>query len=553
MAIDLPPLLPPQLNTGEVTIEARQSYSRYVRTLGDYQLTVGGDHGLSAAELDAIFERSRSPSEAIQLMNAATYRQGRLLVRYVYTPPRNGIIEVEAVQQSVAAVRGPEPITRYFAALESDRELTRADFDRQRVIANIFAKRSGGDYSISYEESDRPQALDLVFAQSDAEDHSPFSVSASLGNQGSRFAGRYFLDVGLAYALPQGTSVAADFQTALTELGEATDGEDYRFARFSVDHPFTFGLLGLEARHTEYQRDLGSFTETTATCLGPVIGGVCSLPGTTTTTTELELDAEVQQLALSGTQILSSDLDHRLSLSQRLEWTDSQIDASTGDKVQDERYGALELGASYHKADRVAGKRLNWNVAAALKGGLGGDSGTLGSDSTAAGISFGKRSAEFLALKPRASARYAFSERNAFTLDFSAQIANEQLPQQQQWVLGGIDRISAYLPGVLVGDTGYHLDTGLERRWQWGAVELTTAVFAEYGSARFENASGPAGADTDFGHASIADAGLRATIQARDWLEVRAVMAESFHEDNVDEARLERTEADFFLLLKATF
>ncbi|WP_372764048.1 hypothetical protein [Litorivivens sp.] len=42
-------------------------------------------------------------------------------------------------------------------------------------------------------------------------------------------------------------------------------------------------------------------------------------------------------------------------------------------------------------------------------------------------------------------------------------------------------------------------------------------------------------------------------MSAWDWLEVRAVIAESLSEDNVDEAALDRAEADFFVVVKAIF
>jgi hemolysin activation/secretion protein len=150
---------------------------------------------------------------------------------------------------------------------------------------------------------------------------------------------------------------------------------------------------------------------------------------------------------------VSSDIDHRFTLSQRLDWTDSLIDSNVGSTVQHERYATLELEATYHKAQQQRDSVLNWKIGAAIKGGLGGDKGALGTDNTSAGIAVGKRSAEFLVFKPKAQLNYAFSKASSVNLAFNGQLSDEQLPQQQQWFLGGVDRMSAYLPGVLVGNT----------------------------------------------------------------------------------------------------
>lgn len=555
MAIDLPPVLPPALTATQDVSAYGETTAPYVRKVGDHEIKLTGNHYLNELELDTLFGRAKTPSQAILLVSAATYNKGHLLVRLLYSSPQKGVIHVHALQSNVGEIKGDALIKRHFGNLAGDHALTREEFDTERVLANLHADRVGVNYSVNYEPSEtNPDIVNLVFTESDKSEHDATDLLLQIGNQGSRFAGRYFVDAGLQHNFQNGTQVSLGYETAITEWGEARDGEDYQQYQVNLDHPFSFGLYGVEARHAEYTRDLGTINLNVPVCVGPVIAGICTLTATDTTSTEVELDAEIDQFALTGAQVLSSDIDHRFNLKQRLEWTDSQIDANTGTTVQDERYAALELGANYHRAKKVSGKLLNWKVAAAVKGGITSDKGTLGTDSSTEGISIGKRTAEFITLKPSAELTYSLTDTSSIGLAFSGQIADEQLPQQQQWVLGGIDRISAYLPGVLVGDSGYHVDVSYNRRWDVGAFKVTAALFAEYGSAQFENASGAGPDNTDFGSdSSIADAGLRATVTAWDWLEVRAVIAESLSDDNVGEEILERSEADFFIVLKATF
>ena len=555
MAIDLPPSMPPALTAIQEVSAYGKTTAPYVRKVGNYEIQLTGNHYLNELELDTIFAHAKTPSQAILLVNAATYNKGHLLVKLLYSSPNNGVIHVHALQYNVGDIKGDSLARRHFGNLAGDLVLTRNEFNTERVVANLHADRIGLNYNVSYEPSaGNPNVIDLVFTEREKADYDATDLLLQVGNQGSRFAGRYFANAGLKHDFKNGTQLSLGYETAITEWGEARDGEDYQQYQLNLDHPFSLGLYGVEARHTEYTRDLGTVNLNIPICIGPTIAGVCTLPSTGTTSTDIELDANIDQVALTGAQVLSSDIDHRFNLKQRLEWTDSGIDASTGPTIQDERYAALELGASYHRAKIVSGRLLNWKVAAAAKGGITSDKGTLSTDNTTEGVSIGKRTAEFITLKPRAELDYSLSETSSIGLSFSGQFADEQLPQQQQWVLGGIDRISAYLPGVLVGDSGYHVDASYNHRRDIGGFKLTTAVFVEYGSAKYENASGAGPGDVDFGDdSSIVDAGLRATVTAWNWLEVRAVIAESLGENNVAEEALERAKADFFVVLKATF
>ncbi len=553
MAIDLPPALPPTLAAAEQISPFSSASAPYTRRLGEYDIKVTGDHHLTGGELDALFASAKSPSQLILMMNAATYNKGNLLVRLLYSSPKNGVVYVHAAQARVGEIKGSDVMKSHFGDLAGDFDLTREEFSTREVLAEIQSDRSGIDYSVGYEVSTAfANAYDLVFVESENEEHDATDLILQLGNQGSRFAGRYFIDLGFKHDFSGGVQLSGGYQRAITEWGESRDGEDYQQLQLKVDKAFSFGLYGVEARHSEYVRDLGTVNVASTTCLTSFFLLPC-IPTVSSTPVEVELDAEIDQIAFTGNQVLSSDIDHRFTLSQRLDYTDSLIDSNIGQVVQDERYTSLELGAVYHKAQKHNDNLLNWKLGAAVKGGIGGDKGTLGSDSQSEGVSIGKRTADFIVIKPKAEATYAISANSNFKLGVSGQISDEQLPQQQQWVLGGIDRMSAYLPGVLVGDTGYHADLSLNHTWNFGSFKLIGGIFAEYGSAQYENASGSLGSVDLSRDSSISDAGLRATLTAWDWLEVRAVIAESLSDDNVDEDVLERSEADFFVVVKAVF
>ena len=82
-----------------------------------------------------------------------------------------------------------------------------------------------------------------------------------------------------------------------------------------------------------------------------------------------------------------------------------------------------------------------------------------------------------------------------------------------------------------------------------GGLDLSAAVFAEYGAAQFENASGALGDER-----SIADMGVRVSAQMGWGVTVDAVAARPLMDDGFASSReLDKLEADFYLVLKKVF
>lgn len=550
MAIDLPPALPPQLTAQQEVARYSENYATVQRKIGKYELRISGEHGLTQEELNAILDKSQSPSQAILLINSSSHKKGLLLVRFFYTSPVNGVINVHAIQHRVGHIQGPDFLQRHFSSLTGDRELIRKEFQTPAILAGLRADRAGVNYTVSYEQNTQINALDLVFSEKPIDDFNPATFKAQLGNQGSRFAGRYFFDAGLTYNFSSGTEFGAGYETALTDWGEARDGKDYHRIQLQLNHPYSFGLYGIEASHAEYERNITAKTIQTTFCVLPLL----CIPTSNTSESPLSLDAKIQQIALTGNQVLSSDIDHRFMLNQRIEFTDSVVNTQHSETLQDERYATATLGANYYSASLQNNRLFTWKVGLAVEGGLGSDQGTLGSDNDSQGVTAGKRSARFVALKPTADVSYSLTKNSRALLSIKGQISNEQLPQQQQWVLGGMERLSAYLPGVLVGDSGYHLDAALSHRSTWGGLTLDSEFFVEYGSAQFENAAGTSpNGGTDYSiDSSLADAGFRFTLSYREWLTLNAVAARPLDDSNISKQQLEEAEADFFVTMKIT-
>ncbi|MFT7405686.1 ShlB/FhaC/HecB family hemolysin secretion/activation protein [Zhongshania sp.] len=570
MAIDFPSALPPQQATVAQIAEWAGTASTYQGLINGYQVRVSGDHHLSQDELDKIFKSAKTPSQAIFLMSSAALRKGHMLVSMQYAPKEN-VIYVHALQARVVGLKGGE-ISAFFAGLKDDPSLSRAEFDRARVIANVRSERTGIDYSVSYIVDDNnPERVVMEFKGERQEDYDATDLVLRFGNQGSRYVGRYFGDVGLSHNFNDGSRAMGSFETAFTDLGESRGGEDYYRIQLAADRPFAQGLYGISAGHTEYSQDFGSTTSSTTTASGsdPICDalgalGLCSPSSTTTTSTQkVGLNAKINTLGVSGEQVLASDLSSRLNLFERIDYIDSQIDVGVFGNLQDEKYATLELGGKYFSADLRGPKSLRWSAQLSLKTGLTGDSGSLGKYDayqsqylvsnpgarSAPQVVPGARTAEFLTVLPKFTAKLPVAAGGDLHLNLSAQFANEQLPQQQQWVLGGMGSMSAYLPGVLSGDSGYYGKLDYANTVSVLGLDFTPSVFVEYGAAWFENASGVEG-DTR----SIVDAGVKFSADLGWATQFDSVFARSLADDGfANAAALKSFEANFYFTLKKVF
>ncbi|MGJ8686524.1 MAG: ShlB/FhaC/HecB family hemolysin secretion/activation protein [Spongiibacteraceae bacterium] len=564
MAIDLPPVLPPQLSTAAHIESYRGAAAPYVGVVNGYELRVTGSHHLTEQELSLIFTAAKTPSQAIILMNTLTNKKGYLLVSMQYAPD-NQIVHVHAIQARVAGVKGETRVLEYFSDLKGEKDLSRAEFDKARVMANVHSQRVGLDYAVSYDvDPANPEDVSMVFNATPRDDHSNTDLALKLGNQGSRYVGRYFGEAALSHNFANAVRASVGYQTAFTDLGESRGGDDYHRVNFSVDRPFEFGLYGITGSHTQYTQELQSLTTSGGNegLLCDVLGllGLCTPQSVAIQT--LDVDAEIDSVGLSGEQVLSSDINYRFNMFERLEYVDSLIEGKSVGVLQDEAYGTAEVGVKYFSANLVANKTLSFSSQISVKGGITGDSGTLGrydefqasyfasnpGATAAPQVVSSARTAKFIAIKPKLGLKLPLSASNSLNADFVAQFSDEQVPQQQQWVLGGVGSMSAYLPGILAGDSGYFTKFTFAHKTEVAGIKLTASAFAEHGTAWFENADGAAGDERN-----ITDAGVRlqATLLAE--IELEAVVARNIADDGIAQSVLDAAEADFYITLKKVF
>ncbi|WP_272992538.1 MULTISPECIES: ShlB/FhaC/HecB family hemolysin secretion/activation protein [Spongiibacter] len=564
MAIDLPPVIPPQAWTAERVEHAAAKLPVAMYEVGGYSLHITGNRHLSADQLDLLMRNAKTPAQAINAINQAYYQLGHLLTT-VYFAQRGDVIYAHVVHGRLADVKAPDSIRGYFSGLIGDDDLRRREFDAQRVLANLKSDRAGMDYSVSYQVGKDPSALTLVLNEQSQQDYDPTEFSFAANNYGNRFLGRYFAGGSVTHNFRNGLEVQFSYDRALTEFGEVNGGDFYDGYTFRLNSPSPWGLYGFEARRVDYARFVDArvqspddplFTldacalQALCSILGIDDGLIVVGGGTSIEDRRLALEAETTVLALTGEQVLLSDAFYRLTFTQRLEDVDSRIDVKRGQNLLDEPQQSLELGLKYNQLMRLWGLPSKLAVQGFVDLGFKSDSGTLGTDDTEGAVNLGRRSSEFTIFKPRLSFQTSLTERVELTLSYSGQYSdNTQLPLQQQYFLGGNNGLSAYMPGVLVGDSGHYAKATL------AAVELpiaglrfTPAFYVERGEAWFENASGADG-DTRM----LSDIGVSFRFSYQELMETELVIARPLSDQNIDEEVREAAEADFFWRLRVNF
>lgn len=558
MAIDLPPVMPPQLATSEqVSAYSAVSAAEISATINGTNVRVLGNRYLAEADVKSILSSARTPAEGIINLTKRYYQSGHLLVRIRYAREGDDVV-VFVEQLTLAEVRVDADMQPYFEGLVGDSDLSIAEFDRARILADLKAERGGYEYSMSYQETGA-NAVALIMTKADTEDYDSTDYILEANNKGSRFLGRYFGLAGVKHRFEDGTELSLAYQTAFTDLGESRDGENLDQFSVSLDHPFVNGLYGIDLSYVDYSRDP---TVPTRAQSGLCLLGILDCQITTSVTT-VNLDAEILQVAFRGEQILFSDVESRVSLTQRLSHIDSKIEqAGSSSKLLEETYQVVDIGLKYQKAryktEELSAAQLN--VGINFLAGFG-DGGTLDNYAeyqatfaaknpgvSAPDVAPAARTAEFIALQPSARYLMRISDNTLLTISAKGQFTEEQVPQQQQFILGGMNTLSAYLPGVLIGDEGYFLSASLEKAFTWNDLKISPAVFTEYGASWFNKT------DSEFGDVqSIADAGVRLRIEFSDYLFTELVAALPVYDDVANSEELNGLEADFFWRIRFTF
>lgn len=514
MAITLPPAITPE-NVPVAEIRG-QDQQHPIIARGRIRVHVLGAHDLAPGRLETAVAAGASLSDAVYAIQRALYEAGypATRIRYAFADPD---LYVMVTQPRLAALDMPEPYAGHFRRALGAQVFDETALEPSRVLASLHADRAGQQGPLTL----RAQGEDVVLGfKPEPVQGSRLRLRAGVGNPGTRFVGRYFGDYAGQYSTRKGEDLALTGRHALSGLNKSEGGGDYAEHSLVYSRVFTRGIAGLTARNLDYQveQDVAGFPESIA------------------------IDGELQQAELSWLTIPAAGFRHRWSLGAKLDYTHKAVRAEAFDTLlQKQEYGSAELATDYTVALGPVDAPLQIAGAIAVRHGLRGNRDDQAPTLANLGYWLVRPS---LQLSKRIDARFNAS------LVVQTQFSDDRVPEQQQWLSGSAGNLEAYLPGVIVGDSG-----GLARvqlgfpGWEVGQWKLVPSTFAEYARARLEVPD----PNRQQANTAAADLGAALALTWRKTLDATLAYSEPVMDRGLRDAALDDAEAGLLFRVTLTY
>jgi len=508
LAIDLPPPLPPLLvSVDAIEVLQAEHATVSVAEVDGHHLRIIGNPSLADRDLQRIVGEAANLSDAVRGIAALLYREGYPAARVLYAPSGRDLYLL-ILPGRVTQVSGPQPLRGYFESLADEGVLTAAALEPARTLASVYSERSRRTAQLRFQPDERPGDYQLNVQESPST-ASPVSLRLQAGNPGNRFVGRNFGEAELSV-----TGAGAEFRGQWRE-GLEHSGQSYRDVAVATSLVTPAGLWGVDGRGVDYTQSSGAD----------------------------EFQGQLSTLGLSWTFLPYADFSTRWLLSLRIDDVNDIVrDGAPGELLVRQDYRSLEIGVSRHQALT----QLRWPTELQL--GFTVRTGIQGREESPAAAAPADldyrwyRPSMRLRTQPLATGQWQLA------VDASGQISHNTLPQQQQYVLGGVDNLSAWLPGVAIGDQGYYLRLQSEWRFAAGSWVLAPRVFTEYGSARLQQARSIRTA-----RQTLAAVGAEMVVSHAGWLEASLLAATPVLDRGVTEDVLRAAEADMFFRITVRY
>jgi len=509
MPIDFPP--PPTPQQGDLAALHADSAAGAVSVdIGIYVLRVFAPGIFSESEIRLITEGMLDLSRAVRALNSAAQSKGVVAPRTLYVRDGDDIY-VSITPGSLAAVDATKRLRPYFQGLVGDQPLLLGDFEKKRLLAGVHASRMGGDFTPVFAPA-QDSGYQMTLKRG-TESVSSGSARVNFSNFGNRFTGREFVDLDVREGTRWGDEFSAQARTVakLTGIDDVEPGNEYNELQLGWSRVTPYGLFGFSGRMIDYRQQFGT----------------------------LAFNGQINFLDAGYTGIVVSNASQRLTVQARADYVEKRLEfAASGILAQLEPYASLELGSTWTASFRLLGQGLLSQATISLRRGLG----DWGPERTASDL-------DYWLLRPSYSLR-TLGEGFTGELQLFSQLAGVAVPEQQQWVVGGIGNLHAYVPGVAIGDRGVSARLiGEAPPLMLGDVSLKTRLFLEWGAAEYSEAV----AGQPQGRQSVSDAGGELVLGFGRFFEAAVAAAMPLHDSGIERQTRDDARADFLFRFSGKF
>lgn len=418
-----------------------------------YHYAVIGDHLIGAAAVTAALQRGATPKEALAALKQTYEAAGYFLVALVAQTNDKRVL-LQIVSGRLTRVDGPPALVAYFEHLKGDATISSSDVFRQSVLAQAWAATNSQLPQIAFSPAAEAGGSVITITQKPLENSHSVGGSLTVGNFGNRYAGHYLAQA-QAYAQHDGFNLQVGHSRALTGLDENTRGAYYASSNANLSAVTPVGTFQLDASNTRYR--LGN-------AFAPLYPA-----------------GSIKVRGGSATQLLRADEQQRWSLQEGLHHIqDSETVFGGLYTLRQQKYAVWDLHSDYSlRFGGIARQPASISLSGGFK--LGAARGNAGFNHAP-----GSPTGHFQLVTASAGITQSIGNGRNLQFKLSGQTTTDTLPSYQQWVLGGFDNLTAYLPGTIVGDRGYLAHVTLQGApWRPGPFTLQPSVFVEYGAARY--------------------------------------------------------------------
>jgi len=418
-----------------------------------YRYIVVGNTLLAPAVLRSALEAGSDPKAAVSSLKKAYEAHGYFLVALV-GQVRQKEVWLQVVQGRLTHVEGPGALVAFFDGLEGDSTIQNSDVIRRSTLAQAYAATNGQQPQISFKPAPEVGGSTMHISETPLPNSHPIGGSLTAGNFGNRYAGHYLAQA-QAYVQHDGLTLQVSHSRALTGMDENTRGAFYAATGATLSAITPIGTFQLDDTSTRYE-------------LGDKFA-------------PLYPAGRIKRFGVSASQLLYADDAHRWSLSEGLHHIrDTGTVFHDSYTLRDQKYFVWNLDSDYSMR---FGGLFRQPASLSLSGGIkiGGARGDSGFEH-----GLGNPAGHFQVYTASADLTQALPRGYSVQFSLSGQASPDILPSYQQWVLGGVNNLTAYLPGTIVGDRGYlGRITAQAPQWDLGPLRLRPSLFVEHGAARY--------------------------------------------------------------------
>jgi hemolysin activation/secretion protein len=452
LPVDLPLILAdaPTNGVAMVAPAAQESEPIVVESHG-FRYTIAGNTLLSRAVVAASVASADTPKAAVDALNAAYQRAGHFLTA-IRGEVQGKTVALRVFQGRITEEDIADDLVPYFAGIENREDLDRNTIIRKSALAELYAARQDMRPKVSFSPATAVGGSKITVSEEPIEGSKRWNAGLGFGNLGNRYASRYIAQVNAAVRPGLGTEISANFAQGFPGLAEDSRGSLYKAGTAAASAVTPWGVFGATYSKATY-----------------LIGDKAK---------PLNPEGDITSFGVNASQLVYADEAGRVSTTETFTRFDNSVTGFAGlIPITDQRYDVASLAASANRSFTAFG------VAASITGSLTFSQGLSGRAGSFLPIVPGTPDPRFSMLQGAIAYTQPLPAGFSTGISWTGQWANVTLPQNQQWTLGGVGNLTAWLPGTLVGDLGTLTRASVYfPAWDWRAVQINVSAFAEYGT-----------------------------------------------------------------------